>query len=136
MARSSHPETVRRLACTARIQTVVEDEGGNPVAVGPMNTEPPAWVIRQVRHRDGGCTFHGCEHRRFTHVHHIRWRMHGGGHDPENLILTCAFHHRLVHEHGWRVNRARDGTVSWFYPNGIQYVPGPSPPGEVLPDVA
>ncbi len=43
-----HPETVRRLLCNARVQTVVEDPSGNALGLGRMTREPSAWMIRQV----------------------------------------------------------------------------------------
>jgi hypothetical protein len=39
--------------------------------------------------------------------------------------LVCTFHHRLVHEHGWNVEREADGEVRWFRPGGVRYRAGP-----------
>jgi hypothetical protein len=121
------PDTVRRLLCTARVQTLVEDRAGNVVGLGRASREPSAWMIRQVRYRDRGCRFPGCGTRRFAQAHHVRWWRHGGRTDLDNLLLICSFHHRLVHEHGWAVTRDADGTVRWFRPDGIRYRAGPSP---------
>jgi hypothetical protein len=55
------------------------------------------------------------------------WRD-GGKTTLENLTLVCSFHHRLVHEYGWRMARVRDGTVGWFRPNGIRMRAGPRTP--------
>ncbi len=123
-----YPETARRLLCDGRVQTVIEDEGRNPVRLGRMRREPPAWMIRQLKYRDIECRFPGCGTRRFTQAHHIRWREHGGPTDLENLLLVCTFHHRLVHEHGWGVRREADGAVRWFRPGGSPYRAGPAPP--------
>jgi hypothetical protein len=122
-----HPETARRLACTARIETVVEDQSGRVVGLGRTSREPSAQMLRALRHRDGGCRFPGCGTRRFTHAHHIRWWSGGGRTDLDNLVMICSFHHTLVHEHGWRIKRDPDGTVSWFHPNGVRYRAGPAP---------
>lgn len=122
------PETVRRLLCNARIQTVVEDGAGSVVGLGRMWREPSAWMVRQVRYRDRECRFPGCGSRRFTEAHHIVWWRHGGPTDLDNLMLVCWFHHRLVHEYGWSVKRRDDGTVAWFDHHGIRYRAGPSPP--------
>ena len=122
-----HPETVRRLLCNARVQTVLEDRAGNALGLGRMSREPPAWMIRQVRYRDRECRFPGCGARRFTEAHHVLWWRHGGRTDLDNLLLICSFHHRLVHEHGWRVKRDSDGTVRWFRSDGTRYRSGPSP---------
>jgi len=122
-----HPLTVRRLLCNARVQTVVEDRAGNVVGLGRISRDPSAWMLRQVRYRDRGCRFPGCGTRAFTQAHHIVWWRHGGRTDPDNLLLVCSFHHRLVHELGWSVKREPDGTVHWFHPNGTRYRAGPSP---------
>jgi hypothetical protein len=122
------PDTAHRLACNARRQTVVEDESGLPVRLGRMTREPPAWMVRHLKYRDGECRFPGCGSKRFTQAHHIVWWDKGGRTDLENLVLVCTFHHRLVHEYGWRVRRDGDGTVSWFRREGEPYRAGPAPP--------
>jgi hypothetical protein len=121
-----HPETARRLLCTARTQEVVEDAAGDVVNVGRMSREPSAWMVRQVRYRDRECRFPGCGARRFTEAHHIAWWRHGGRTELSNLVLICSFHHRLVHELGWRIRREADGDVEWFRPDGTRYRAGPT----------
>jgi hypothetical protein len=127
-----HPEVARRFACNGRIQTVVEDESGIPVRVGRISREPPDWMLRQLRYRDRECTFPGCGGRQFTHAHHIEWWENGGQTDLDNLVLVCSFHHKLVHEYGWRLDRDRIGTVRWFQPEGTMYRAGPAPPEETF----
>jgi len=56
--------TLERLACSARLQIVTEDEAGTVVELTPARRVPPAWMVRQVRYRDRGCTFPGCGTRR------------------------------------------------------------------------
>ena len=123
-----HPHVARRLLCNARVQTVVEDASGQPVRLGRITRDPPAWMTRQLKYRDRECRFPGCGHRRFTQAHHIRWWEQGGTTDLDNLVLVCSFHHTLVHEYGWRLTRDQDGTVRWFYPDGKWYRAGPAPP--------
>jgi hypothetical protein len=120
-----HPMVVERLLCTASVQTVVEDDRGNVVQLGERSRLAPAWMERQVRYRDRGCTFPGCGTRRFTEAHHIRWWRDGGRTTLENLALICSFHHRLVHEHGWRLERLPDGDLLWRRPNGTGIGAGP-----------
>jgi len=122
-----HPQTVRRLLCNARVQTVLEDPAGNVLGLGRTSREPSTWMLRQLRYRDRECRFPGCGARRFTQAHHVVWWRHGGRTDLDNLLLICSFHHRLVHEHGWSVKRDPDGTVRWFLPGGARYRAGPSP---------
>ena len=116
-----HPESVRRLLCNARIQTVIEDENANVIAIGPLHREPPVWMQRQVRYRDKECRFPGCGAKAYTEAHHVKFWSHGGRTKLENLLLICSFHHMLVHELRWRVTRSRDGTVTWFRPSGAEY---------------
>ena len=122
-----HPASVERLLCNARVQTVVETDAGEVVSVGRVSRQPTAWMLRQIRHRDRECRFPGCGSRRFTEAHHIVWWRNGGRTDLENLVLICSFHHRLVHEYGWRL----DGTATdlrWSRPDGTRYHTGPAPP--------
>ena len=125
-------ETVRRLACTGRVQVVVEDGARNPTHVGPVHRDPPRWMVRQLRYRDRGCTFPGCGTRLFTHAHHVVWWEHGGPTTLDNLVLVCSFHHRLVQEDGWSLRREPDGAVKWFRPDGTGYRAGPGPPGGAI----
>jgi hypothetical protein len=124
-----HAETAKRLLCNGRVQTVIEDEAGQPVRLGRTSREPSAWMMRQLRYRDRECKFPGCGARRFTQAHHIVWWEHGGPTDLDNLLLLCTFHHKLVHEYGWALRHDPDGTVGWFRPDGNRYIPGPAPPG-------
>jgi Domain of unknown function (DUF222)/HNH endonuclease len=126
-----HPEVVRRLLCTARVQTFLEDGTGSPVRLGRLRREPPEWMLRQLKYRDRECTFPGCGTRRFTQAHHIVWWNRGGRTDLDNLVLICSFHHKLVHEYGWRLSRDRGGTVRWFHPDGTRYRAGPGPPDDM-----
>jgi hypothetical protein len=122
-----HPESARRLACNARVQTVIENEEGEPIRLGRMSREPSAAMMRQLRYRDVECRFPGCGARRFTQAHHIVWWGDGGRTDPDNLLLVCFFHHKLVHEHGWKVERDAPGDVRWFRGDGSRYRAGPGP---------
>jgi hypothetical protein len=122
-----HPQSVRRLLCNARVQTVVEDRNSTVLGIGRLSRQAPAWMVRQVRHRDRECRFPGCGARRFTEAHHLRWWRHGGRTDLANLALICSFHHRLVHEHGWSVRREATGDLLWRRPDGTRYESGPSP---------
>lgn len=53
-------ETARRLACDAHVEVVAEGEDGRPLGVGRRTRQVPAWLARQIRHRDEGCRFPGC----------------------------------------------------------------------------
>src|SRR5262249_11309707 len=124
-------DTARRLACSARVQTVVQDERGWIIGVGRASREPPAWMVRALRRRDGGCRFPGCGTRAYTHPHHVRWWSAKGPTDLDNLVLLCTFHHVLVHEGGWSLTYRRDNTVRFYSPDGKRYRAGPGPPGQM-----
>ncbi len=85
----------------------------------------PAWMLRQVRYRDRGCTSPGCGAKPFTEAHHLRLWRDGGRTTLENLALICSFHHRTVHEHGWMVERAPAGELTWCRPDGKAVRAGP-----------
>jgi hypothetical protein len=125
-----HPETARRLACDARLQVVVHDGAGGPIGAGHTSRTTPAWLKRLLRHRDGGCTFPGCESKRFLHAHHIVHWIWDGPTDLDNLMLVCSSHHKLVHEYGWRVELDLPGAPRWFRPNGKLFDPGIAAPSE------
>ena len=139
-----HPETARRLSCDARLQLVLHDEQREAVGIGHLSRTAPPWLLRQLRHRDRRCTFPGCESRRFLHAHHIVHWMWGGPTDLDNLVLVCTFHHKLVHEYGWRVELDLPGAPKWFRPGGRRFDPGVSneqmpkraPPGQRVAAVA
>jgi hypothetical protein len=118
---------LRRLACDAELQALIEDRRGEPLHLGRVRREPTAEIVRVVRQRDRECRFPGCGARRFTEAHHIVWWARGGATDVDNLVLLCGFHHRLVHEHGWSIDRS-GGDVRWRRPDGLPYLAGPSPP--------
>lgn len=118
--------SVQRLLCNARLQAVLERPDGSVVGLGRMSREPSAWMMRQIRHRDDTCRFPGCDARRFTQAHHIEWWSRGGPTDLDNLVLICSFHHTLVHEHGWSIERTDDGGLVWHRPGGARYRAGPA----------
>jgi hypothetical protein len=118
------------------VQTVVENEAGDPVGLGRLSREPSEWMLRQLRHRDGGCTFPACGARRFANAHHIEWWSAGGRTDLDNLAMVCTFHHKLVHEYGWRIRRSRSGDIRWFRPDGSRFLVRPRAPGQIAQPVA
>jgi len=98
-----HSEAVRRLACDARIEWILES-GGRAVGIGRRGRTVPGAIARLLRHRDRGCRFPGCERRRWVKAHHIVHWAAGGETNLDNLVLVCHAHHRLIHEGGWRIS--------------------------------
>ncbi|MGE0621775.1 MAG: DUF222 domain-containing protein [Pseudomonadales bacterium] len=104
-----HPETVRRLTCDGALVSVLEDEDGQVLNVGRKTRVIPSAVRRALIARDRHCRYPGCGHRRYVDGHHIVHWAQGGETKLDNLVLLCRRHHRLVHEHGYRVEKVPDG---------------------------
>jgi hypothetical protein len=117
-----HPAVASMLCCDSIVQAIVHGDGGHTVGIGQAARTVPEWLYRQLRERDGGCTFPGCHHSRYVRAHHIWWWEWGGPTDLDNLVLVCDFHHKLIHLHGWRVELGkRAGVVYWFRPDYVPY---------------
>jgi len=114
--------TAHRMTCDARCQVVLHTENGTVIGVGRTTRVIPMWLRRLVRGRDRGCRFPGCDRTKHLHIHHIRHWSNGGPSDLDNLILLCARHHRLVHEHGWSITGSADQPVVGPR-NGVPYTP-------------
>jgi Domain of unknown function (DUF222)/HNH endonuclease len=98
--------TAERLACDADAQVLLHDRERNALYLGRRRRFATPAQIAALTVRDGpGCRFPGCSHTRYLHAHHVRHWMRDGATDPDNLVLICSFHHRLVHELGYGVCR-------------------------------
>ena len=98
------PEAARRLACDATRFTIAIGPDGTPRLVGKATKSVSRRLRRELGIRDDGCCqFPGCDLLGRLHAHHIVHREHHGPHQLDNLITLCAFHHRLVHEGGYRI---------------------------------
>ncbi|HEY2655584.1 MAG TPA: DUF222 domain-containing protein [Solirubrobacteraceae bacterium] len=111
------PETVRRLGCDAGVVRIIERDG-RPLTVGRRTRTIPPALRRALRSRDDGCRFPGCTHGRFMHAHHIKHWARGGPTTLENLVQLCSYHHRLVHEGGFKVESLGRGSVRFRRPDG------------------
>jgi len=125
------PETARRLACDTGLVAMLDDPAGNPLVVGKKTRTVPTALRRAVHARDEHCKFPGCD-RPIAHVHHIEFWAQGGPTVLTNLIGLCKFHHRCVHEGGYTVEVAEDGTVLFYRPDG--QVIDPAPKARIDPD--
>jgi Domain of unknown function (DUF222)/HNH endonuclease len=117
-------ETARRLGCDAAVVRIVERDG-RPLSVGRRTRTIPPALRRALRSRDDGCRFPGCTHQNFLHAHHIQHWARGGSTALENLVQLCSYHHRLVHEGGFRVERSGGGAVRFRRPDGRAIAPAP-----------
>ena len=120
--------TSRRLACDAETVEVKRGRDGSVLDVG-RRQRTVGWRLRKALDvRDGGCRFPGCGSR-YTQAHHaIPWSE-GGETKLDNLILLCRFHHRAVHEGGWRVEMGEAGAARFRDPRG-RVVPAVPPANE------
>jgi len=109
-------ETLRRVACDCGLLAVGHD--GQALNIGRRARSIPPAIRRALMLRDHGCAFPGCTHTRFLHAHHLQHWLHGGATSLDNLLLLCSFHHKLVHEGGWRISAAADGSFLFHPPGG------------------
>jgi Domain of unknown function (DUF222) len=121
-------EALRRVACDCGL--VATGREGEALNIGRRaRTIPPA-IRRALMLRDRGCAFPGCTHTAFLHGHHIKHWLHGGETSLDNVLLTCTFHHHLLHEGGWTITVGADGAFVFHSPVGKPL--RLEPPGEVL----
>ncbi len=79
-----------------------------------VETRRPNTPATRAMERDRGlCTCPGCS-KAADHVHHIKYRSHGGGDEEENLTSLCAAHHlHGVHDGYVRVRGAAPEGLEW-----------------------
>jgi hypothetical protein len=118
-------DTLRRLCCDARIRLSVHDDHG-VVGVGRTTRVIPAWLLAELRWRDGGCRFPRCDRTRWLHAHHIQHWADGGPTDLDNLVLLCQHHHRLLHEGEWLLEGSPQRRLTFSRPPGRRYVSAPA----------
>ncbi|WP_147258315.1 HNH endonuclease signature motif containing protein [Pseudonocardia hierapolitana] len=119
--------TAERLACDARVQVLLNDRTSNRMYLGRNRRLATPAQIAALTVRDGdGCQFPGCTHTRHLHAHHVIPWWSGGRTDIDNLILICSFHHRLIHDHGYRIHRPA-GRWEFRRPDGTPIPAIPTP---------
>ena len=111
-------ETVKRLACDSSLVVVTEDERGTPLGVSPKQRVVSAPLRRALLARDRCCAFPGCHRKKFVQVHHVEHWIDGGETTLQNLVLLCSYHHRLLHEGGFRIRRDYRGELYFVRADG------------------
>ena len=111
-------DTTRRLGCDSSIKEQFETHG-IVLDAGRTRRLVSTAQRRALLSRDGGCRFPGCHRRRFTDAHHIHHWMDGGNTDLDNLVTLCRFHHHLVHEGGFKLQKAPGNTFTVLNPEGM-----------------
>ena len=100
-------ETAERHRCDSGATEVIFDTAGRVIDVG---RDQRLFTSRQrigLAVRDGGCLFPGCDRPpSWCEAHHIVPWSRGGRTDLADGVLLCRHHHLLVHNNGWRVERA------------------------------
>lgn len=128
-------ETSSRLACDAEVVPMARGADGSVLDVG-RRRRTVGWRLRKaLEARDGGCRFPGCDSRARTHAHHVKPWAEGGETAMNNLVLLCPFHHRAVHEGGWRVEMDEWGTPRFLNPlrTPVPVVPASPDIGGLVP---
>lgn len=120
-------DVLARMMCDCRLQMVIEEGEGVPVAYGRTRRIPPPPLRRSLKKRDRCCRFPGCGATQFLRAHHIDWWARGGPTDPDNLVLVCPYHHRLLHEGRWTLRGDPGGDLMWARPDGSILHEGPPP---------
>lgn len=87
--------------------------GREPTPAQARTHDPPAWLDREVRARDGTCRSPGCRqpaHR--VDLDHTEAHPQGLS-VRENLGGLCRRHHRVKHSGAWTVRQHGDGIYEW-----------------------
>ena len=111
-------DTVKRLSCDGSLITVLEDERGTPLDVGRKHRTVSTPLKRALYARDRGCSFPGCERKRYLDAHHLTHWAQGGDTSLDNLTLLCTHHHRSLHEGGFRIHREVGGELQFQRADG------------------
>jgi len=106
-------DTAKRLACTAGSIPVLF-AFGEPLDVGRAQRTVTDRQRIAMAARDGGCRFPECERPpSWCEAHHIdEWARDLGLTNVDSGVLLCRFHHLMVHNQGWRIERRPDGFVA------------------------
>ena len=65
---------------------------------------------------------------RHCDAHHVEHWADGGETNLDNLLLLCRFHHRALHEGGFRAVIDSEGNSRFYTARGRPIVPAPRPP--------
>jgi Domain of unknown function (DUF222) len=106
-------ETAQRHSCDATVSWLLGQAELESENSSHAKRQIPPSTRRALVARDRDCVFNGC-HRpaAWCDGHHVRWWTQGGETKLENLALVCGRHHRMLHEHGWTLERTGSRWVS------------------------
>jgi len=86
----------RYLTCDATCEVWFERDG-QVIGAGRATRQISRRLRRALEHRHPTCAVPGCGATRGLHAHHILHWEDGGLTELFNLVLVCAYHHRLHH---------------------------------------
>lgn len=78
---------------------------GEPLSIGRKSRIWPAAISRAIHARDCHCQFPGCSATRHLHLHHLKHWADGGETSVDGGVALCGFHHRLIHERRYSVEK-------------------------------
>ncbi len=115
--------------CDCEITRLVLNAQGVPLDEGRGRRLFTAHQRKAVVARDGGgCALPGCAiPARYTELHHLTWWSRDGRSDLDQAIQLCDGHHHQVHDHDVRIQRNRDGSYAFWYPDGRLMCGSPPP---------
>ena len=121
-------EAARRVACDTGLVVLGHGADGEVLDVGRRTRTVPRALRRALQSRDQSqCQFPGCDSRRCD-AHHVEHWADGGATRLSNLVSVCRFHHRAVHEEGFRVVPAEvEGQFRFLRPDGEPLLAEPPP---------
>ncbi len=121
--------TQAMITCDCTTTSIFTFPTGIPFEVGDPETAIPIRTRRAVIARDHTCRYPNCTHpARWTDIHHIKHRKHGGNNELGNLVLLCRYHHRLIHRMALILAWDTDNitlTIEW--PDGTKTNSPPTP---------
>ena len=98
-------ETARRIACDCSVSTQLTSNG-EPMDIGQTSRIWPNPMARTILERDQHCQWPGCTRTQHLPIHHIIHWADGGETSVKNGVAVCQFHHSLLHEGGYTIERA------------------------------
>jgi len=120
-------DTIRRLACFAKITLAADDPDGNPLFLGRTQRLASWQQERMIDYRDGGCR--GCGSTVGLEYHHLHeWTAEFGLTNIDELVAGCRRCHHLIHDYRWRMDGHPNGEIRLLDPDGVvRYTSRPHP---------
>lgn len=125
-------ETARRLSCSSKIVTALTHDG-EPLNIDRSSRAIPTSIKRALAIRDTVCSFPGYDCHKNLDAHHIQHWAGGGQTSLNNLTNVCHYHHSLLHEGQYSVERLSDGTLLFKTPDGSAIVHRDTTKGTQIP---